>query len=348
MTLLAFRRRIGSPAYLYGNATSALRDYLAFLARSRRGRSVVLLPSFICANVYASVLAVGLDVRFYAVDASCGVDANALAMMLDESVLAVLWVHFFGFRKSPEPIQNHAEARGVAIIEDFAHMVPTLSESAGHPGSRNAALYSLWKTLRTVEGGMLVVPEDQGFTPGWTGKGSGTRVIRGGVLRQARNVVEALCRRPLPRRGSVPTPAFAVDVSAAQEEGVLSMSLPAKLWSHSLNLGRIAEHRRMLYSRWLDGIVGVPDCTPLFPALARDSVPFSFPIVVGEGCRDHVRTELWQEGILCGAGFPEAPFVQGFPGTDRLSKGLLELPVHQDFPVSRLRQTLHSLQLFLD
>ena len=88
-------------------------------------RSRVILPAYGCPDLVAATLYAGLEP--YLVDTapdSPFYDQEALAQELDERVLAVVCVHFLGFREQVAEVAAIAGPEGVTVIEDSAQAIP--------------------------------------------------------------------------------------------------------------------------------------------------------------------------------------------------------------------------------
>src|SRR5262249_41264965 len=83
--------------YFYGNASHGFKDVLTWLqAHHRRRRPNVLMPGFIPAKLYRTLLAAGYDVRFYDIGPTGDFDHSEIAELTDADTLAIFVIHYFG------------------------------------------------------------------------------------------------------------------------------------------------------------------------------------------------------------------------------------------------------------
>ena len=109
-----------------GTAALAL-ALLTLKGQADASRRRVVLPAYGCPDLVAATLYAGLEP--YLVDTAADspfYDQEALAHELDEQVLAVVCVHFLGFREQVAEVAAIAGAAGVMVIEDSAQAIPAL------------------------------------------------------------------------------------------------------------------------------------------------------------------------------------------------------------------------------
>jgi hypothetical protein len=217
------------------------------------------------------------------------------------------------------------------LIEDCAHVLAGRVGEVWTGTTGDVALYSLWKTMRSADGALLLLKSGFAgdFVPGYDRKAGEGPALQRTLAASIKSGMEALLGRPVPRPRAEPTPPFPLDLQSARKAGVSAMSRFSRVWLEQQNIRRIVEARRSNFVMWAESINRFQFLDPLIPHLDEGWVPYSFPVQL-EG-RDDLRLFLWRHGIACGAGFPEAPFVEGQEGASLLSTTVLELPVHQSF-----------------
>ncbi len=133
-----------------------MRDALRY-AGIESGDSV-MLPSFICRDLLASVAEIGAQTIFYEVD-------RALRPMhLDTTnvVKAIVAVNYFGFAQNLEAFREFANKTGAVIIEDNAHGYLSRDENNQLLGSREKfGITSFRKTLLVDDGAILTTSLSQ-------------------------------------------------------------------------------------------------------------------------------------------------------------------------------------------
>ncbi|MCU1350206.1 MAG: Perosamine synthase [Acidobacteria bacterium] len=302
---------------------------------SAREPGVVWMPSFHCGMEVRAAVDAGFTPRFYRVGADLTIDEDHLIAGLREHPGPVLVIHYFGF---PQPgivrIAALCRAQGVPLVEDCSHAF--LASHDGRPLGTfgDAATFSLYKSLGTVDGGAL------------RGDGSGGNAQRPLVAWSAH--AEAWERH---RRGSATIDIatlerrFAARVVSARERifetpwrygsGIsrLSLALIARI-----DPQRVRATRRANYLRLAALIGGAPP-------LPDGAVPLFLPLFVRD--RERLLFRLQSRAI--------EPFIFGyfhhpdldpaaFPEARRLREELLCLPVHQQLEGGDLERIARSLE----
>src|SRR5262245_3317846 len=83
----------------------------------------VLVPAFHCSSLVEPILSCGASVDFYNIQRDCSPDFGDLETQIVGTTRAILVIHYFGF---PGPIQRFrdlCDERGLALIEDCAHVL---------------------------------------------------------------------------------------------------------------------------------------------------------------------------------------------------------------------------------
>ena len=113
---------------------------------------LVMLPSFICRDVLASVHERGAKPIFY------DVDSNLQPKFLDpeRKSKAIIAVNYFGFPQNLEAFEKYARSCGSVIVEDNAHGLLSRDENGNLLGQRtDFGITSFRKTIRTPDGAIL-------------------------------------------------------------------------------------------------------------------------------------------------------------------------------------------------
>ncbi|HEX6099451.1 MAG TPA: DegT/DnrJ/EryC1/StrS family aminotransferase, partial [Thermoanaerobaculia bacterium] len=149
---------------LFRRPSAAMREALA-VAPSRfhfsrdalhawfaKHRGVVWFPSFHCGMEVRAAVDAGCEPRFYRVREDFTIDEEHLAEGLSHEPGAVVVIHYFGFA---QPGIARIAALGAPLLEDCSHAF--LSRFDGQPLGTfgDAATFSLYKSLGTVDGGAL-------------------------------------------------------------------------------------------------------------------------------------------------------------------------------------------------
>lgn len=149
-------------AVAVNSATAAL--HLALEALGIGPDDEVVVPTYTFAACGEVVRYLGARPRLADVDpVTLSVTADTLAVQVTERTKALMVVHFAGLMADMGPILDLASARGLPVIEDAAHALPSFRDgrAAGTFGTAGALSFYATKTVTTGEGGMLVTDDDR-------------------------------------------------------------------------------------------------------------------------------------------------------------------------------------------
>ena len=163
---LAFEEQVASEvgtahAVAMNSATAAL--HLALEALGVGPSHEVVVPSYTFAACGEVVRYLGARPRLCDVDPrTLNATAESVEAQLGPATKAVILVHFGGLMAAVEEIVELAHGRGIAVIEDAAHALPSSrrGRAAGSVGDAGALSFYATKTVTTGEGGMLVTNDD--------------------------------------------------------------------------------------------------------------------------------------------------------------------------------------------
>jgi hypothetical protein len=117
--------------------------------------SRVLLPSYICRDLLASLHALGASVCWYEVAPDLSPAQDSENWPIADAVLAV---DYFGFPQNLKPFKGYAVRTGAVLIEDNSHGYLSRDEVGQWLGCRaDMGIFSLRKTLRIPDGAALWV-----------------------------------------------------------------------------------------------------------------------------------------------------------------------------------------------
>ena len=148
-------------AVAVNSATAAL--HLALEALHVGPEDEVVVPTYTFAACGEVVRYMGARPRLADVDArTLNATVETIEAQLRPSTRAIIVVHFGGLMADVEGITAMADARGIAVIEDAAHALPSSrnGRAAGSIGHAGALSFYATKTVTTGEGGMLVTDDD--------------------------------------------------------------------------------------------------------------------------------------------------------------------------------------------
>ena len=321
----------------FTHARYAIYDALDSLSLSAGDKA--LLPAFICSTAVAPFTARGVEVDFYNTGPSCEADLDHLEARLSPRVRAVMAVHYFGFPQAMTSLRKLCDTRGIALIEDCAHVLK--GEVDGQPMGAfgDVSVFSWRKHLPLFDGGSLVAnrsilsPRD---APRRQSPVKNLRAVKGTLGLLGRRT-GAWGRGPVPLNGqgdccirSFDTPSESPAVSFIPQNAKTPISsLSRWLLTHS-DFSTVQKRRRNNYLFLLDNLPRLPGVSPLFETLLPAVCPWVFPLWITK--IRHAHRLLRRAGIPAVAweGVRPASVLPGaFPEADRLYDYLIFLPVHQ-------------------
>lgn len=338
----------GSSHGYWGSGKVALRSGLSRLDCSRDGS--VLLPACLPAAVVEPILELGLEPEWYAVEPDLGADLADLEARIDDSVEALMVVHYFGFvQPHIEEILALADEHDLAVIGDNAHS--PLSRHNGHllGTLADVGFTSLHKLLPMPDGAVLF---DGGSDGGAAGEPPQSGISQEDVTfplsslglyvrarwrpmrRLGRILGSALRPTDDPNRGTSPT--VSDDERANQRYTDASRRISRLSWylTGTIDPVTVTGRRRANYRTWLDVLSRVDELDPLYGSLEPGVCPQVMPATVEEAstARRFV-SSLADWGIL---GVHQWPTLRtavandsDFRTANDLANRLVVLPCHQ-------------------
>lgn len=328
--------------------------YLLVKKMGLSGREV-LLPAYFHGVELEALLAAGVQPRFFAVRGRMRVEPDDIIAALTPRTRAIYLIHYAGFPGPAGEVQNICRERGLLLIEDCA--LALLSKAGDRPlGSfGDAAVFCLYKTLPTIDGGAIVMREGQleisGVAPGRVGTTRHTAAsllthlekTRGPIIRRLAHTAKAVGKAVTNRQATdwvdVGTQHFAV------EDVNLLMSRLSRRVLDAQDFASIVRTRRRNYLL-LDSLLR-DIAPPVFESLPDGMCPLFYPFSTPH---KHVYwrrlREQGVEAVLFWLGGELGPRPGEFPEVDELRRTVLELPCHQDMTeeqIDRLAKIVRKL-----
>ena len=342
----------------------------AFRALGVGSGSDVLLPAFHCGVEVHAVRHVGASATFYPVSASLGVDLDAVLSRIGPGTRAVVLTHFYGIEQPAQDLARHCDARGIALIEDCAHVFAGSGSDPGLPGSSgHAAIFSLPKFLPVPDGGVLrfrgglwpagSAPPDLRPPPRLPILRRSVRLALMGMDRDHPRVSSLIHRRILAParwllgsggRGVSPEAGAGAPYDPASSDfcgaavAWAASGITRRLLARADWVG-IASSRRHNYDYLSDSIAGIPGIDRFQRELPTRMVPLVLPVRVQQ--RPRVESHLAASGVSVyrfGAGIEAATHPEGPPELRRLREEILGLPIHQDLGSRELDHVAAALR----
>jgi hypothetical protein len=270
----------------------------------------VLLPSYICRNVLASIHAVGANPLYYPVRRDLQADFDPDSVLPAKAVLAV---NYFGFPQQWDIFEKYRERTQALIIEDNAHGLFSRDEKGRFLGTRpDIGIFSIRKSVPLPNGAALVVnnpelndnlSEQQSFEISndddfFKRKQLIRRHVIGKLGIPAKKIVFPLSRMlrlimtgsPIPKSDErcevvLPEPS---KCSPFMKKGIKTANPESEV-----------KRRRELYL-WLDAWIGRRDnCVPVFENLPSWVVPYGYPFICEEDDLKGLERLLTRKGFYC-------------------------------------------------
>ncbi|MEN3355575.1 MAG: perosamine synthetase, partial [Betaproteobacteria bacterium] len=117
----------------------------------------VLAPAYFHGVELEALIAGGVAPRFYPVRAGMRVEPEDIKACLRPETRAVYLIHYLGFPTPVAAIQQLCHDRGIVLIEDCALALLSTIDGAPVGTFGDAAVFCLYKTLPTPDGGAVVL-----------------------------------------------------------------------------------------------------------------------------------------------------------------------------------------------
>jgi dTDP-4-amino-4,6-dideoxygalactose transaminase len=285
------------------------------------------------------------------------VEPEDILAALTRDTRAVYLIHYAGFPGPAAAVRDLCRARGLLFIEDCA--LALLSKDGAQPlGSfGDAAVFCLYKTLPTPDGGAVVMRdrplELQGIAPSAVGTARQTAAAVLTHLEKGERPLMRLAAKTIKRIGKAAAPRTEdawIDVGTQNFDVAnvdLLMSDASRRIIAAQDLDAVVAARRRNY-RHLASLLGSLS-PPVFGELAEGVCPLFYPFVTPR------KLELWErlrragiQSVLFWLGGELGPAPGEFPDVDRLRATVLELPCHQDMTPEKIERVARAVRTALD
>lgn len=321
---------ISDSIYGYGNASHAFKDILDYLKPDYKNYFPnIIMPSFIPAKLYRTVLAAGYEPKFYEISGSCEFNLNDIKKLVDENTRAVFVIHYFGHPANIEDIKKMTDEKELVLIEDCAHVLDGESKSGKMGSIGDFSLFSPRKMQMLSDGGMLVINRPvNGFNPAYQKRVKSFYTAAKFIQSRTKHFIINLFSGNDPLRLSrIPRVGY-FNPAKGNVFHIKNISFISELVTNSANIRKNSETRKNNYNYLYDSLRNFSCLTPLYKDRPDKWTPYSFPVLVDADKRDILQREMLRAGISCGKGWPESPFETTLAGTKELSEKILELPIY--------------------
>jgi dTDP-4-amino-4,6-dideoxygalactose transaminase len=335
----------------------------AMRALSDGRRDEVLVPSYTCYSVPASVARAGLKVRVCDVDpATLDYAPEALERCDFERVLCVASANLYGIPNDLARVRAVAAANGAFVLDDAAQSMEAKLDGAFSGTLGDVGLFSLdkGKNITTIDGGIIVT--NRADLGSWL-EARVPGLPAPSIARQFKYLAKLLVYAGFlrPRLYWIPEsiPFFKLGTTPYPREIPLE-AYPAFLAGVGRRLlGRIGALTAARVANATQGLAYLRDVAGVQPVSVRDGVSpvyLRLPLLVEDGKRDRAIAALKATGIGATGSFP-TPVVD-IPGIDpglfrgprhatggrQVASQILTLPTHPYVDRTRLEQAASILR----
>jgi perosamine synthetase len=314
----------------------------------------VLVPAYFHGVEVEALLAAGACPRFFPVHVGMQIDPDEVKTFIRPDTRAIYLIHYLGFPGPVKALRQLCDEQGLLLIEDCALSLLSRSHGEWLGSSGDAAVFCLYKTLPTPDGGAAIVKHGrlrfEGVLPRAAGtvretaaalllglESSGSTTVRA-LARSTRTIGRALSRSTKSDWVHVGTQNFVI------EDAALLMSPISQRILAAQDFDSIVRTRRRNYIHLRDLLSDL--APPIFDDLPEGVCPLFYPFAT------KYKRELWAR--LRGCGIQSVLFWMTtdlatapgeFPEVDTLRQTILELPCHQDMTpqgIERVAKTVRA------
>jgi dTDP-4-amino-4,6-dideoxygalactose transaminase len=287
------------------------------------GTRRILLPSYLCPTVLATLEHQGIDWEMYPVCEDFSIDLDDLARRA-AGFGAVYFINYFGFQHPPEVRRFFQSLRqkGVTVVEDNAQ-AGFASQTTGD------FVFNSMRKFTAHDGGYLISPHD--VTP-YLEKHRGVPNRRLPLIRAYRSGLRRYLfedeedeyddLQSLFERAETVYAADPVVWGDAQERAAIER----------MDWQSIRRVRRENYRYLLKLIAAIPEIKPIFPTLQEDNMPLGLPVYISGVSRDRVNDELGDSQIGLTIHWDEIlthPYARSQPLAADMASRILTLTIDQ-------------------
>jgi dTDP-4-amino-4,6-dideoxygalactose transaminase len=351
----------GYRAFWTASGTAALALAITWAIRNARNpqSAKVILPAYGCPDLVSAVLHAGAaPILVDTLPGDPGFDIDALARVMDSSVVAIVAVNFLGIRERHAELRSLARACGAWLIEDRAQALPD-SETA-LMGDAVVLSFGRGKPVNLLGGGAVLLQQrlvggidSASVAPFEAAAELAPRRIRSNWPFRMRAALYNVLAAPRLYRLAARVPVFGIGVTRYRAlraiEGLDDVRLRYLGVNAACWLSRDRWRERLLS----DEIGRFPQVDPLPVRLTdRTERLLRYPVLMpSQTSRDEALRSLKEHGLGASEfygrplprvpGVPPAVAAQGvFPNAQDFASRLLVLPVHDSVREWHIRRSL--------
>lgn len=307
----------------------------------------VVVPVYTFTASAEVVCYLGADPDFVDVEPdTLNASSEQLSAAIGDRTKAVMPVHIAGLACAMDEIVPMARTRGVAVVDDAAHALPSTRNGTMVGGfDTDATVFSFYatKTLTTGEGGMLITPSVE-------------------VAERCRLMRLHGMRRETPQIAASDAPVWRYEIREAGFKYNLTDVAAAMGCVQLRRLQEMMDRRAAIAARYLAAFADLPVRLPAVPPPGDVHAWHLFILRVEDGAavdRDRFIERMFRMGIACSVHFIALhlqPFwrerygltPEMFPNADAASRTAVSLPIYSvmsDSEVERVILAVRSIIL---
>ena len=341
-------------------ARNAIYHAMGVLGIAPPGR--VLVPAYVCRAAIDPLLSLGIACDFYAVDSNGVPDFASIDAATRPETRGLLAVHYFGFPCPIVKLRQYCDDRGLALIEDCAHVLTGKLDGVELGSVGDVSVFSWRKFLPIADGALLRI--NRGRRPlqvPWQSHPFGRSLKVAyrqleAVANRSENppwwrfVLELAERR---RKAPAPSPA-AAQTAPALDTTSIDFDLRAVNWPitgpsaallHRSDIHRIEEQRRANYRALAALLREVPNVELMYPTIDDALCAWVLPIRIAGVERGHLPLRVAGIPAVTWEGVRPGGWIEGiFHAADVLYRDLVMLPVHQNLSSENLRTVADAVR----
>lgn len=321
----------------------------------------ILVPSYCCGSETIPMRRYPVQVKYYRILRSMGIDLDHLVHTIDQRTKAVLVTHYLGFPQEMDPILELCKDHGLYLIEDCAHSLYGKQHGRWLGTMGDLGVFSMRKTLPLPDGGALLINN-----PALHFSGAMARPPLDAYVGNVKYLLKLYARA---RLGGKDVEEFRivkwtiaglrryrnrgtgdVNCSLGHESFEPMTGNYTPSWVTQALLKRVRgeaviRRRRHNYLFLLEHLDGIDGVRLVRPDLPEGVCPLAFPLRVSDSAdfsrRLHARgiqaIPFWSHGD---------PFLhrEMFADTYALKQTILAIPIHQDLTVRHLEKIVVALR----
>jgi dTDP-4-amino-4,6-dideoxygalactose transaminase len=299
----------------------------------------ILFPAYFHGVEVATLLAAGAKLRFYSVRRDMSVDTGDVKSRISSKTKVVYMIHYLGFPGPVEEIAALCRDRGLLLIEDCALALFSCLGERPLGSFGDAAVFCLYKTLPTPNGGVLWLRNPGSNNWPSARKPSSASTIAYTATAAWRHLgfsggspIHKLLYRARVSARSISGQLGIAPVGRAEFDHAtvdLAMSRLCHWIVARQDHTAVIERRRRNFSRLFERLQEISE--PVSARLPNGVCPLFYPLRTQN--KDAVLRSLLACGINAGNFWSQVPEIipKGeFPEAESLRRTTIELPCHQD------------------